>query len=134
MISELNSLNTQLKTGEIRCQDCGSSNVVYVNGDLSFKLTNDLVRKNVLKSISDSIVLYTAEIAELQQRIAQKQDELNLKIQKTPTSISDMLIYSDTIRTYSEDEKQLSDLHDKQDALEVEIEIEQELQNTNAQM
>ena len=45
-----------------------------------------------------------------------------------------MLIYSDTIRTYSEDEKQLSDLHDKQDALEAEIEIEQELQNTNAQM
>lgn len=134
LISELNSLNTQLKTGEIRCQDCGSSNVVYVNGDLSFELTNDLVRKNVLKSISDSIVLYTAEITELQQRIMQKQDELNLKIQRTPTPISDMLIYSDTIRTYSEDEKQLSDLHDKQDALEAEIELEQELQNTNAQM
>jgi len=134
LISELNSLNTQLKTGEIRCQDCGSSNIIYVNGDLSFELTNDLVRKNVLKSISDSIFLYTAEITELQQRISQKQDELSLKIQRTPAPVSDMLIYSDTIRTYSEDEKQLSNLHDKQDALEAEIEIEQELQDTNTQM
>lgn len=134
LISELNSLNTQLKTGEIRCQDCGSGNITYVNGDLSFELTNDLVRKNVIKSISDSIVLYAAEIAELQQRISQKQEELNQKIQKTPVPVSDILIYSDTIRTYSEDEKRLSDLHDKQDALEAEIEIEQELQDSNSQM
>ena len=28
LISELNSLNTQLKTGEILCQDCGSSNLM----------------------------------------------------------------------------------------------------------
>lgn len=134
LISELNSLNTQLKAGEIRCQDCGSGNITYVSGDLSFELTNDLVRRNVIKSISDSIVLYATEIAELQQRISQKQEELNQKIQKTPVPVSDMLIYSDTIRTYSEDEKRLSDLHDKQDALEAEIEIEQGLQDSNSQM
>ena len=44
-----------------------------------------------------------------------------------------MLIYSETIRTYSEDEKRLSELHDKQDALEAEIEVEQTLQDSNSQ-
>lgn len=133
LISELNSLNTQLKSGEIRCRDCGSSNITYVSGDLSFELTNDLVRKNVMRSISDSITLYTAEITELQQRINQKQDELKQKIQKTPVPVSNMLIYSETIRTYSEDEERLSELHDKQDALEAEIETEQNLQDSNSQ-
>ena len=134
LISELNSLNTQLKSGEIRCRDCGSNNITYVSGDLSFELTNDLVRKNIMHSISDSITLYTTEITELQQRINQKQDELNQKIQKTPIPVTNMLIYSETIRTYSEDEKRLSELHDKQDALEAEIEVEQNLQDSNSQM
>lgn len=66
--------------------------------------------------------------------INQKQDELNQKIQKTPIPITNMLIYSETIRTYSEDEKRLSELHDKQDAIESEIEIEQNLQDSNSQM
>lgn len=86
-----------------------------------------------MRSISNSITLYATEITELQQRINQKQDELNQKIQKTPVPISNMLIYSETIRTYSEDEKRLSELHDKQDALEAEIEVEQTLQDSNSQ-
>ena len=133
LISELNSLNTQLKTGKIHCHDCGSSNITYISGDLSFELTNDLVRKNVMQSISDSIVLYTAEIAELQQKISQKEEELNQRIQKTSVPITNILIYSDTIRTYREDEKRLSDLHDKKDVLEAKIEVEEKLQDTNAQ-
>lgn len=132
LISELNSLNTQLKSGEIRCRDCGSSNISYVSGDLSFELTNDLVRKNVMRSISDSITLYTTEITELQQRINQKQDELIQKIQKTPGSLANMLIYSETIRTYSQDEKRLSELYNQQDVFEAEIETEQNLQDSNS--
>lgn len=84
-----------------------------------------------MHSIAESIALYATEIAELQQLIAQKQEELNRKIQKTPIPISNMLVYTETIRTYSEDEKRLSDLHDKRDALEAEIEIEQKLQDSN---
>lgn len=134
LITELNSLNTQLKAGEIRCQDCGSSNIAYVSGDMSFELTNDLVRKNVIKSIHDSIILYTAEIAELQEKISQKLEELNQKVQKTPVPVSNMLIYSDTIRTYSEDEQRLSALQTKQDAIEAEIEAEQKYQDSNTKM
>ena len=134
LVSELNSLNMQLKCGEIHCQDCGSSNITYVSGDLSFELTNDLVRKNIMKSILDSIALYSSEITELHQRISQKQDELNQRVQKTPVPLSNILIYTDTIRSYSEDEKRLSELHDKRDTLEDEIEAEQQLQDTNTQM
>lgn len=126
LITELNSLNTQLKVGEIRCQECGSNNIVYTCGDLSFELTNDLVRQNVMRSISETITLYGSEFTELQQRINEYQEELKQKIQSTPVPISNMLIYSETIRTYSEDEKRLSELRDSQDAISAEIEEEQE--------
>lgn len=133
LLTELNSLNMQLKTGEIRCQDCGSKNITFVNGDLSFELTNDLVRKNIIKSISDSLLLYTSDISELTQRISQKQKELNQKIQSVPVPISHILIYSDTIRTYSEDEQKLSELRDKADSIKAEIELEQTKQDANIQ-
>lgn len=131
--SELNSLNMQLKTGKIHCQDCGSENITFSNGDLSFELTNDLVRKNILKSISDSLLLYTTEISELSQRISEKQAELNKIIQSVPVPISNILIYTDTIRTYSDDEKRLSELRDKADAIQAEIDLEQKSQDTNTQ-
>jgi len=38
LLSELNSLSMHVKCGEIRCQDCGSSNIIYTNTDLSFEL------------------------------------------------------------------------------------------------
>ena len=132
LITELNSLNTQLKVGEIRCQECGSNNIVYTCGDLSFELTNDLVRQNVMRSISETITLYGSEFTELQQRINEYQEELKQKIQSTPVPISNMLIYSETIRTYSEDEKRLSELRDSQDAISAEIEEEQSKQDSNA--
>lgn len=131
LISELNSLNTKLKNGELHCRDCGSSNISYVSGDLSFELTNDLVRKNIVNSISSSIQLYTSQIGELNQEIATKQQELNQKLQRTPVPVSNMILYADTIRSYSDDEQKLSNLHDKKDALETEIQVEQTLQDSN---
>lgn len=134
LLTELNSLNKQLKTGEIRCQDCGSRNVIYSNGDLSFELTNDLVRKNIIQSICESIRLYNAQILEFQQMIDAKQIELNEKMKKLPVPIANILIYTDTIKSYEEDEKHLSELYDKKAFLEAEIESEQRIQDVNANM
>lgn len=125
-------LNKQLKTGEIRCQDCGSRNVIYSNGDLSFELTNDLVRKNIIESICESIRLYNSQVLELQQMIDAKQIELNEKMNKLPVPMANILIYTDTIKSYEEDEKHLSELYDKKAFLEAEIESEQRIQNLNA--
>lgn len=132
LLTELNSLNKQLKTGEIRCQDCGSRNVIYSNGDLSFELTNDLVRKNIIESICESIRLYNSQILELQQMIDGKQIELNEKMKKLPVPMANILIYTDTIKSYEEDEKHLSELYDKKAFLEAEIESEQRIQDVNA--
>lgn len=134
LLTELNSLNKQLKAGEIRCQDCGSNNVIYTNGDLTFELTNDLVRKNIIKSINGSIQLYSAQIIELQQMINNKQNELNQRIKKLPTPMANILIYTDTIKTYEEDEKLLAELYAKKHSLETEIKLEQKNQNINIDM
>ena len=134
LINELNSLNTQLKVGKIRCQDCGSNNITYVSGDFSFELTNDLVRKNIMKSIADSISLYSSQISELQQMIEKKQDETRQRIEKTPKPIANIFLYADTIREYSEDEKKLSHLQEKRSALEADIETERQLQSANLEM
>lgn len=134
LLSELNSLNRQLKIGGIRCQDCGSENVTYSNGELSFELTNDLVRKNIIKSIYESIELYNSQISELQQMINSKQTELNERMKKVPVPMANILIYTDTIKSYEEDEKRLSDLHDKKAFLEAEIENEQKVRDANTAM
>ena len=133
LLSELNSLNMQLKCGEIRCQECGSSNITYATRDLSFELTNDLVRKNIIQSIRDSIDMYDAQIRELQQQIAQKQDELSGRLKKNPPELSNILIYTETIRTYSEDEEKLIQLYAQKDQLEIDIELERKQQEMDAQ-
>lgn len=133
LLSELNSLNMQLKCGEIRCQECGSSNITYTNKDLSFELTNDLVRKNIMQSIRDSIEMFDAQIRELQQQIVQKQDELAGRLNRNPPELSNILIYTETIRTCSEDEERLRLLYAQKDQLEIDIELERKKQEANTQ-
>ena len=131
LLSELNSLNRQLEIGEICCQDCGSTNITYNNGDLSFELTNNLVRKNIIQSICESIELYNSQILELQQMINSKQTELNEKMKKVSVPIANILIYTDTIKSYDEDEKRLSALYDKKACLEAAIKSEQSIHDVN---
>ena len=134
LLTELSSLNRQLETGEIRCQKCGSRNVIYSNGDLSFELTNDIVRKNIMASIGESIKLYTSQISDLQQMINSKQAELSERMKKIPVPMADILIYTDTIKSYEDDEKRLSELYDKKACLEAEIESQQQIQDVNASL
>ena len=77
--------------------------------------------------------MYTTEASELSQQISEKQTELNEVIQSIPVPISNILIYTDTIRTYSEDEKRLSELRDKTEAIQAEIDLEQTNQDKNNQ-
>ena len=133
LLSELKSLNLQLSTGKIHCQDCGSKNIIYTNGDISFELTNDLVRANIIQSISDSIELYNAQLMELRGRIFNKQEELNKKLRTMPVETTNILIYTDVIKKNQEDESSLSKLYDKRELLETNIQAEQRKQDQSSE-
>lgn len=49
LLKELNSLNREIKSGNVYCTDCGSSNISFKNRDVNFDLSNVEVRKQVLK-------------------------------------------------------------------------------------
>lgn len=134
LLSELNSLNTQLKSGKIYCRDCGSGNVAFNSEDLSFELTNDIVRRNIISSISEASFLYLMQIEELTYEIRQHQIELEEKLKTVPAPMADILIYTETLKSHSEDEQRLSNLQDKKDLIEAEIKSEERNQKSNSEL
>ncbi|WP_406641069.1 hypothetical protein [Pectobacterium brasiliense] len=105
LISELKSLNRELKEGRVECGACGSKKIIYTNDEIKFEISNTDVRNSILNSISNNIIQkneqideYTIEINAIQNKLSRHLDEQN------PALISIML-YRDEIledRTYDE--------------------------------
>lgn len=129
LLQELKSLNMQLKCGEIQCYDCGSKNISYIGGDFSFELTNDLVRRNIIESIKKQIYSFIQQIAELENIVAAKQQELNGRLRKSPPELVDILTCREIIRTYDEDEARLIQLYGEKERLETSIKFHQKQQD-----
>lgn len=127
LLSELNSLNQQLKCSQIQCLDCGSTNISFTSGDLTFDLTNDVVRKNIIQSVKGNIDGFNESLDETLNELAGLQVSLRQKIVTSPVPITDVLLYSDELKSCDEDERKLYDLYFQKDTLEDEIkQIEQQ--------
>lgn len=127
LLSELNSLNQQLKCSEIRCLDCGGSNISFVSGDFTFELTNDIVRKNIIQSIKGNIQSYSDSLDEIRIELNKLQADLHRKVITSPVPVVDILLYSDELRSCAEDEEKLHSLYIQKDSLEEQIlQIEQQ--------
>lgn len=127
LLTELNSLNQQLKCSEIRCLDCGGSNISFVSGDFTFELTNDIVRKNIIQSIKENIQGYSDSLDEIQRELSILQAELHQKVVSSPVPVTDILLYSDELRSCAEEESKLYGLYVRKESLEEQIlQIEQQ--------
>lgn len=133
LLSELRSLNLQLKSSKICCLECGSPHVGFVSGDLSFDLTNELVRKNIIQSIKDNIQAYTDSLDETNAAISQQQAEYNRKSSHQEIPLIDVLLLTEEIRSYTEDEDKLRGLLVNKDSLEEKIRNAEQEANSNAE-
>lgn len=121
VLSEIKSLNQTITVGEVICAECGSHSVIYKNGDLSFDLTNNLVRTEIISSLNEQISLKGDIIDEVSIQIAELQRELHDALDQTPVDIRNLLVFSDEIITetrYSDEQVQLlNEIRELKDSL-----------------
>lgn len=97
LIDELNSLNKNIEVGQVKCGDCGSNKIVYTSGDLVFEISNDIVRKQILKSISNQIAQRSEMVASLSMELRELQGLQKEKLEVVPVEVADLIISRDRI-------------------------------------
>lgn len=102
LISELISLNRNLKEGKGKCSDCGSSNITFTNDDFEFDVSNQYVRNSIIASIKENIKLKEEVIKELDQIIEREQIEINKLLETPSPDFSNYVLFESEIRDSSQ--------------------------------
>ncbi|MBA0035963.1 hypothetical protein HS962_06935 [Pantoea sp. BIGb0393] len=97
LISELNSLNRELSEGEVKCGDCGSSKIIYSNGDISFNVSDINIRADILNSIRKQIDQKQEAIEDLSVAINDFQGRLSVEIGNSEPSLVNVLVWRECI-------------------------------------
>lgn len=110
LIHELNSLNREIKKGNVVCATCGSNKIIYKNEDMSFEVSNSYVRKHIMNSIQYQILQKEEIIREYTMQIQMQQDNLKILLQDVPVEIKDVLLYSEIITSEIDYDNKLQNL------------------------
>lgn len=121
LISELKSLNRNIEIGKIECADCGSESIVYSNGEFTFEVSNDTVRREIITSIQAQISNKIAAIAEYNNEISRLQVELQAKLAVIPSEVTDIIISREAV------------LNERDNSQKI-VELSNELQLTDLQL
>lgn len=117
LLNELHSLNRHIEVGKIKCADCGSTNIVYTNGDFSFDISNDLVRKQIINSITKQIQSKEELVTEYLVQINTLQNELQLSLIDLPPEVGDIIINRSEILNDQDNDKKIKLLKNELDLL-----------------
>ncbi len=110
LIAELNSLNQAVDAAKLLCGDCGSDNVILSNKEFNFDVSNIFVRKKILNSIKEEIVIQTESIEEHTRQINQEQDKLTELLAELPLDATNFLLYADKILSQKEIDSEIHTL------------------------
>lgn len=111
LIQELNSLNREIKQGNVVCASCGSDKIIYKNRSMAFEVSNQFVRTNVLTSIRYQIEQKEEVIREYTRELQKGQDELKKILQDVPVELHQVLLFSETILSEIDYDDKLIDLN-----------------------
>ena len=96
----------------------GSKNISYTNGDISFDISNTLVRNEIMNSIEQQIEAEKELIDESEQNVAIWQEKLNNEMSKNYSNLNEILLYSEDIMSSKECDEKISILMDEIKELE----------------
>jgi len=113
LITELNSLNHELTIGNVVCADCGSNKIIYKTGEISFEVSNSIVRQQVVASINEQITLKKEIVNEKTRLLNREQQLLNKALETMPKSIQEIILFKEEIATANEIDKQIIDVDEK---------------------
>jgi hypothetical protein len=135
LIEELNSLNRKIEVGRIICGECGSDKIIYTNGDISFKITNDIVRKQILESIINQIDIRNEIINYLNEELLSLQSQMSGKIKEIPVEVGDLIISKDDILNEEQNDIKISSIKMEIEDLKSTLKaIDEEMERSNAEI
>jgi hypothetical protein len=133
LISELNSLNRNMQIGKIKCADCGSEKIVYSNGDFTFEVSNDIVRREVIASIRSQVSNKIAAIAEYNSEISRLQVELQTRLASIPAEVTDIIISREAVLNARDNDQKIADLNNEFQLVEQQLAQHELLEKQSAQ-
>jgi len=110
LLSELNSLNSELKEGIVKCSECGSDKIIYSNKDLNFDISNVEVRKSIISSIEYNIEEKQELILDFTDNINRNQNFLTNELTAIPSNFKNIIIYQDEILSNVDIDNELFEL------------------------
>lgn len=127
LLTELNSLNRNIEIGKVKCAECGSDRVIYSNGDISFEITNPIVKKKIIDSINEQIKMKNDIIQELSEEINIEQTRQKEILMTVPQKMQQILAFSDEILSDDEYNQKIVTLQSQIQELEEKISADREL-------
>lgn len=131
LLRELESLNIEMKTGNIYCVECGSDKISFKNHDFHFELSNAEVRNQILSSIEFQIAISEDEINELEIKINILQGKLKELLINTPVELKSILLYSEYFEQDIDYDKKIMDLKEELNILKKSKETIESEQNSS---
>ena len=106
-ISEITSLRKNIEDGKFVCGDCGSTNIkYYFDKDISFDVSNDEMRRNIVSNLKNTIEIIEREIFEIDTELEIKQSQLKDAIKGDSVNPIDLIILKpDIINDLNYDER-----------------------------
>lgn len=126
-IKELKSLNRIIKTGELRCMDCNSTNILYKGtkkDSFSFDVSTKEMRDSILNSIKEKIDSCEEEKERYSIEIQKKQELLKDIMVEDDISLEMLVAYKKQFVDSSEIEQKILDINKQI------VELEGSIKNT----
>lgn len=97
LLLELNSLNQNLKQGEILCGQCGSDKIIFSNDEFNFEISNSDIRSRINKSILENIEIKEEIINEYDIQIEQEQRIFSKQLEVVSPELGDYILFKDEV-------------------------------------
>lgn len=117
-LKELNSLNRTISCGELKCMDCGSTNITFESsqrGAYSFDVSTQAMRSEIIASINTKLLAYDEEIEKLSRQISLVQEQLTEIMSDDSITLESIVAYKNQYFDASEAEMQLKSLRQRID-------------------
>lgn len=118
-IKELNSLNRIIPQGELRCMDCNSTNISFStqqNG-YSFDVSTVEMRKDILHSIEEKIIIFEENIEQTSYLIELEQEKLKKLMDDDEITLEALIACKDEILSAESAESEIQEITRKIDEL-----------------
>lgn len=112
-IKELRSLNRTIETGELRCMDCESTNIMYKGkkkDSFSFDVSNVEMRKQIIDSIEEKISAFQEEIEKINADLKLQQALLQDLLDEEEISLETIVAYKSQVINASDAERRISEI------------------------